>query len=140
MKFVGIQLKAGSPITKTRYLFSGFGCLIIMSNILINGMKTIHNFDSIRYFKLIDAEEHWKRNGLVESFHLLVDALSFIVTPLTHLIFILIILWTPRWDNLLNVLEKISKTFYLDKNFYRTCRKKCIFLLFAIALVNITYI
>ena len=132
--FVGTVLDLSESKTSTGVKVLGFlfGFIILLSNILINGLRGVNvkNFEWILRYLIEGPYEFNIFSIYPDALLQFVVDISFttfwIYIPILHFIFLLIIFSGKSWTRLSSQLAKIQKNMELSNTFYQKCRKYCL--------------
>ena len=144
--FVGYPLNFSNKNT-SKAIFSNFiiyllGFVIFVSNLLINGPRgiNVNNFNWMRKRLDYTSPYIFFREFPDAMLQFVVDATTiifFVTVPLIHLIFIITVICSQKWADLLSVLQEIQNKMKLDEEFHRKIRRYCIFALLLLFFVSI---
>ena len=110
---VGAPIEFNGKTFKPNYLiFLIFGLFNFLSNLLINGPRTINvsNFDWMKETQKYDSPFLYFKKRPDAILQLVMDVTSicfFVAIPLIHLIFLITILWSYNWKHLIFQLRSI---------------------------------
>ena len=145
--FVGYPLNF-TNIKNSKTIFSNviiylLGSVICLSNLLINGTRgiNVNNFDWMsERLDYYSSPYLFFREFPDAMLQFVVDATTiifFVTVPLIHLIFIITVICSQKWADLLSVLQEIQNKMKLDEEFHRKIRRYCIFALLLLFFVSI---
>ena len=127
---VGVTLDFSKKTSiSIRLLLFVFGCFIISFNILVNGSRGI-NINNFEWIKEIQNYKNSKQlfSNFPDAFLQFVVDVSFIIfwiiVSLIHFIFLMAVLFSRKWDVLMQILKKIEcNEMQFGEEFYLKCRK-----------------
>lgn len=117
-----------------------FACLIILSNLLINGPRGI-NINKFKWMNDIsDYDNSWLffqqfPDALLQFVIDLTSIIFFVAIPLIHVIFLFSIVLSNSWEELVSLLKEIQNEMELTADFHQKCRQRCIIALLFVLLV-----
>ena len=118
--------KSFKPVDLISFLL---GFFIFLANLLINGPRTINasNFDWMENIKYFESPFLYFKDYPDTILQLVMDVTSicfFVAVPLIHFIFLITILWSPEWKDLLSKLQIIQQEMKLSKKFHKIGRQR----------------
>ena len=150
---LSMKFLAGAPVEITRVaskksfasncITTFLGFLILVSNILINGpralntnrffwMKAVENFDSpFTFFRDFP-------DALLQFVVDVTTIIFFVVVPLIHFVFLVVLILSKQWTDLVLSLKDIETQMKLSEKFHLKCRKKCVVVL--LLLFSVIYV
>ena len=127
----------GAPIGLNKSIYSSLpiflivlflGCFIFFANLLINGPRGINisNFEwmketqkfesSFLYFKMYP-------DAILQFVMDFTNTCFFLAIPLIHIVFLITILWSHKWKDLVFKLKLIQQEMKLSDKFHKKCRQ-----------------
>ena len=143
MKFVlGCNLKDSKRTNiVVRFIVPALGLFYVFANLIVNGPcglfsnSEFYNSKKFLHYKYTKTDD-LHIDDIIYFIFDFVKFMTFLSTPLIHLIFMAKVILTRNWQDLWRVLQKINIKMKLDDLFHCTLRKHCLLALSIFILVS----